>query len=79
MAPEISNELEQAVTSHPDGALKVQGANGTYWILTDAAMQVRADVQKGIEQADRGHLEPWDADEIKRAGRQRKQGRSQQA
>ncbi len=79
MTPEISNELEQAITAHPEGALKVQGANGTYWFMTDEAMQVRADVQKGLDQVDCGDVQPWNADEIKEVGRDQRLGQSPQA
>jgi hypothetical protein len=77
MNPQIPNDLEQAITAHPEGAMKVQGANGTYWILTDSAMEIRTEVQKGLDQVARGETEPWDSDEIKSAGRQLKQERSQ--
>lgn len=79
MTPKIPNELEQAITAHPEGVIKVEGANGTYWIMSDAAMQVRAEVQEGLDQADCGDVQPWNADEIKAAGRERKQGQSPQA
>lgn len=79
MSSQIPNDLEQAVTAHPEGAIKLQGAHGIYWIMTDAAMQIRAAVQEGLDQADRGDVEPWDSEEIKRAGRQRQQARSQDA
>ena len=79
MEPTISKELEQAVTAHPEGALKVQGANGTYWIMTSSAMEIRTAVQLGLDQADRGEVELWNSDEIKSAGRQLKQDRSKNA
>ena len=57
--------------------IKVQGANGTYWIMTTSAMQMRTDVQKGLDAADAGDVEPWDADEVKWEGGRLKQERSQ--
>ncbi|MCH8149962.1 MAG: hypothetical protein IH987_18620 [Planctomycetes bacterium] len=79
MNPHLSSELEQAVIAHAEGALKVQGASGTYWILTDSAMEIRAKVEKGLEQADRGEIAPWDSEEIKREGRRLKDERSKDA
>jgi hypothetical protein len=77
MHPKLSNELERAVTANADGTLKVEGDNGVYWLLTEDAMRVRTDVQQGLEEADRGKIEPWNADEIKREGRRLRQARSQ--
>jgi len=57
----------------------VQGANGTYWIMTSSAMEIRTAVQLGLDQADRGEVEPWNSDEIKSVGGQLKQDRSQGA
>ena len=76
MNPRLSNELEQAVIAHAEGALKVQGASGTYWIFNESAMQIRAEVEKGLEQADRSEIAPCDSEEIKREGRRLKDERS---
>jgi hypothetical protein len=77
MNPKLSSDLEQFVTSNPTGAAKVEGTNGaTYWLLTDDAMRIRQYVHEGLEQADRGEVAPWDAENIKSAGRQRRDDRS---
>ena len=77
MTPKLSNDLEQVVAATPNGAVKVEGANGaTYWIMSDEAMQIRQYVQQGLDEADRGEVAPWNSDDIKAAGRQLKQNRS---
>jgi hypothetical protein len=40
-------------------------------------MQVRQQVLEGLAQADRGEVEPWDAEAIKRNGRERLNERRQ--
>ena len=70
--PKLTEDIEQALSDSPDGAIQVDGTNGaTYWLLTPEAKSVREQVLEGIAEADRGEVEPWDGEEIKRAGRQR--------
>ena len=77
MTPKLSSEVEQFVSAAPDGAIQVEGADGnTYWVLTEEAMRVRQYVQQGLAEADRGELSEWNADDIKAAGRELKQSRS---
>ena len=77
MNPKLSNDVEEFVTSTPDGVVKIEGATGgVYWVMTDETMRVRQHVQEGIEQADRGEVAPWNSDDIKAAGRRLKQERS---
>ncbi len=77
MIPKLSSDVEQFIAASPGGAAKIEGSNGaTYWVMTDEAMRVRRYVQEGIEQADRGDVAAWDADEIKAVGRQLKNERS---
>ena len=75
----LSHELEQAVIGCPDGALKVIGTSGSYWVLTDTAMQIRREVQKGLDQADSSDVASWDAAEINREGRRLRLERSKDA
>jgi len=42
--------------------------------LTAEAKTVRERVLEGITEADSGNVEPWDAEQIKRAGRQSAEG-----
>jgi hypothetical protein len=70
MTPHLSEDVEKFVSENPTGAVKIEGSNGTFfWVLTEEAMQVRQYVQEGLAEADRGECTPFDADEIKRAGR----------
>ena len=70
MTPHLSHDVERFVASNPSGAVRIEGADGTvYWVLTEEAMQVRQYVQEGLAEADRGECTPFDAEEIKREGR----------
>ncbi len=73
MTPQLNNELEEAVATHPEGAIQVQGANGTYWIMTNSAMELhqqamqtlrqqedRAAIAEGIRQMEAGQGQPLD-------------------
>lgn len=71
MTPKLSPEVERCVSAAADGAIQVEGADGsTYWVLTEEAMRVRQYVQQGIAEADRGELSDWDAAGVKSAGRE---------
>ena len=72
MTPQLPEEILNAVTADPTGALKIQTPDGTtVWVLTDEALRVRQLVQEGIAEADRGECSPWSADEMKQDGRER--------
>jgi antitoxin ParD1/3/4 len=43
-------------------------------LLRDKLTTLRADIQAGLDDVDRGDVKPVDFDEIKRRGRQRAQG-----
>ena len=76
MTPKISPEVEQLVSTSSTEAIRVEGANGkTYWLLTPQAMKIRDAVLEGLEEADRGEMEPWDSNEIKTLGRQQLRNR----
>ena len=78
MNPKLSRDVEEFLSTTPEGALQVQGDTGaTYWVLTEDAMQIRQQVLDGLAEAERGDLEPWDAESIKRAGRERLNERRQ--
>lgn len=78
MNPKLSRDVENFVSTTPEGAMKVEGDTGaTYWVLTEEAMQVRQQVLDGLAQADQGESEPWDAESIKLAGRKRLNDRRQ--
>lgn len=79
MTPRISDELERAVADNTEGALQVEGAKGTYWVLSEEAMRLRTEVLKGLEQADRGDLESWNSEDIKREGRRLLEERTQES
>ena len=71
MNSKFSHELERLVANSGEEAIRVDGLEGkTYWLLTAHAMDVRNAVLEGIEQADRGEMEPWDSEEINRLGRE---------
>jgi len=71
----LTEDIEQALSASPDGAIQVDGTDGaTYWLLTAEAKTVRERVLEGITEADSGNVEPWDAEQIKRAGRQSAEG-----
>lgn len=53
MTTKISEELEQAVSRADDGTLKVEGVNGTYWVMTDDALRIRSEVLKGLDEGGR--------------------------
>jgi len=74
MNARLSPELERAITNHPDGVLRVTGDNGTYWIMTETAMEIRIAVQSGIDEA--GDAEVWNREEIYQAGRELRKKRS---
>lgn len=72
MNPKLSLDVENFVSTTPIGAMQVEGATGaSYWVLTNEAMQVRQQVLEGLAAADRGDVESWDAESIKRDGRER--------
>ncbi len=72
MNPKLSRDVEKFVSTTPEGAKQVEGDTGaTYWVLTEEAMQVRQQVLEGLAEADRGDVEPWDAESVKRSGRER--------
>ena len=74
MIPKLSSDLEQFVRSTPSGAARVEGADGAaYWVMTDEAMKVRQYVHEALQQADRGDVGSWNADDIKSAGRKKSQ------
>jgi hypothetical protein len=78
MNPKLSRDVENFVSTTPEGAMKVEGDTGaSYWVLTEEAMKIRQQVLEGLAQADRGEVEPWDAESIKRAGRERLNERRQ--
>jgi len=78
MNPKLSRDVENFVSTTPEGAMKVEGDTGaTYWVLTEGAMQIRQQVLEGLAEAERGEVEPWDSEEIKRAGRARLNDRRQ--
>ncbi len=65
MIPKLSSELEQCVAQTPDGAVRVEGADGAiYWIMSEEAMQIRRHVQAGVEAAGRGEVSEWNTDEL---------------
>ena len=77
MTPKLSDDVQQFVLETADGAARFEGADGTtFWVLTQDAINIRQFVQDGIDQAERGESEPWDAAEIKATGRRLKQDRS---
>ena len=78
MNPKLSHDVENFVSTTPEGAMKVEGHTGaTYWVLTEEAMQVRKQVLDGLDQANRGEVEAWDAEAIKNVGRERLNERRQ--
>ena len=78
MNPKLSRDVENIVSTTPQGAMQVQGDSGaTYWVLTEDAMQIRRQVLDGLAEVERGDLEKWDADGVKRAGRERLNERRQ--
>jgi len=78
MNPKLSIDVENFVSTTPVGAKQVEGTTGaSYWVLTSEAMQVRQQVLEGLAAADRGDVEAWDAESVKRAGRERVNHRRQ--
>ena len=74
MNPILPQDVEQFVSTTPDGAVRIEGTTGaTYWVLTDNAVQVRTLVLKGLAEAERGETKPWDSSEIKSAARRLKE------
>lgn len=77
MIQRLTTELEECVAQSPDGAVRVEGADGaTYWIMSDEAMQIRRHVQAGLDAADRGEVSEWDTDELLRKAQQKLDERS---
>ena len=78
MNPKLSREVENFVSTTPEGAMKIEGDTGAnYWVLTEEAMKIRQQVLEGLAEADRGTVESWDAEAIKTAGRERLNERRQ--
>ena len=70
--PKLTEDIEQALTASPNGAIQVDGAGGAiYWLLTQDAKLVREQVLDGVADANSGNVDPWDAEQIKVAGRHR--------
>ncbi|MEO2031499.1 MAG: hypothetical protein ABGZ35_05390 [Planctomycetaceae bacterium] len=77
MIQRLTSELEQCVAQSPDGAVRVEGADGaTYWIMSDEAMQIRRHVQVGLDAADRGEVSEWNTDELLAKAQQKLDERS---
>ena len=71
MTPRIPQDVEQSLSTSTDGAIRVEGAEGTmYWLLTPQAMEIRDAVLQGLDDAKQGKLKPWDSERIMRLGRQ---------
>ena len=64
MNVKLSNDVEQLVIKNPTGVIQVEGASGTYYVMTDEAMRVRQHVLEGIKQADKGDVSLWDTEGI---------------
>ena len=68
----LTEDVEQALLASPSGVIQLDGVDGaSYRLLAPAANSVRDQVLDGITEADDGKVEPWDAEQIKSAGRQR--------
>jgi hypothetical protein len=69
--PQISPDLELMLAGNTDGFLQIDGFNGAkYWLLSEAAMDVRMQVLEGLAEANLGQSETWNAEEIKALGRE---------
>ncbi|QDT63279.1 hypothetical protein [Calycomorphotria hydatis] len=77
MNARLPEDVEQLVAEHPDGAVRVEGARGHYYILNAEAMKVREEVLEGIQEADRGETSEWDVENILLEAKTRKAQQSE--
>ena len=64
MTVKLSDDIERLVIGDPTGVVQVEGASGTYFVMTEDAMRVRQLVLEGLKQADQGDVSLWYTDEI---------------
>lgn len=76
MTPKLSDDIERFVASDSTGIVKVEGANGTYYVMTEEAMRIRQQVQEGLADIERGNVSPWNTADIIEKARRIKEQRS---
>ena len=64
MNPKLSDDVERLVIANPTGVIQIDGASGSYYVMTEAAVRSRQHVLEGLKQADQGDLSTWNVEEI---------------